>query len=46
MSATEVIDELEQYAALLAAETSPAVAASELRRIADEIAALHQGEMQ
>lgn len=34
------IDEIEQYAAILAAETTPANAAEELRRIADELETL------
>ncbi|MCA0424976.1 MAG: hypothetical protein LCH61_16950 [Proteobacteria bacterium] len=40
VTAAETIDEIEQYAAILAAETTPANAAEELRRIADELEAL------
>jgi hypothetical protein len=39
-SPADTIDEIEMGAAILASLTSPAVAAAELRRIADEIEGL------
>jgi hypothetical protein len=40
LSADDCIDEISQYAAIHAVLTSPATTAAELRRIADEIAAM------
>jgi hypothetical protein len=33
----DIVDEIEQFSAMLASETSPAIAVKELRRIADEL---------
>jgi plasmid stabilization system protein ParE len=40
ITAADAVGEIEQYAAILAVETTPANAAEELRRIADELEAL------
>ena len=37
VAASNLVDSLEQLAAILASETTPALAAAELRRMADEL---------
>lgn len=43
ISADKALDEIEQYAALLAVYTSPSSAAAELRRIASDLEEIQPG---